>query len=156
MTPAEAISMLDTEIAYIKAIINRVSFSDGKDIERLGNHLKDRMVKTIRKTGGRESALLAIKTISFENAYSGPVAAQFYGQQGIEAGLKRCFQEGVDAIITILQQEREYFIRVRQEQEKQKEHAFQKRSNRIQIWTLITSIVAIILSAVSLCFTIFF
>lgn len=66
--------------------------------------------------------------------------------------MERCFQEGINAISTILQQEREHFIRIKQDLDKQKENAIQKRNNRI---TLITSIIAIILSAISLGFTIF-
>lgn len=152
MIHADVISVLDAEIAYIKARINSVSFDNGDYIENSGNRLKKEVVKTLQKIGSRVSTLRAIENISFENRYSGHFAYQFYGQQVVEAGLERCFQEGINAIITILQQEREHFIRIKQDQEKQKESAIQKRNNRI---TLITSIVAIILSAISLGFTIF-
>lgn len=157
MTPADAISILDAEIADIKSRINSVSFNNNSYnyIESPGNRLKRDVIKTLQKIGSRGSTLQAIENVSFENRYSGPFAYQFYGQRDVEAGLERCFQEGINAIITILQQEREHFLRIKQDQEKQKESAIQKRNNRIQIWTLITSIAAIILSAISLGFTIF-
>lgn len=155
MTPADAISILDAEIVDIKSRINGISFNDGKYIERSGDYLKENAIKTLQEIGCRESTLRAIKNISFENRFSGHFAYQFYDQREVEAGLERCFQEGINAIIDILQQEREHFIRIKQDQEKQKENVIQKRNNRIQIWTLITSIVAIILSAISLGFTIF-
>lgn len=66
--------------------------------------------------------------------------------------MEQCFQKGINAITTILQQERDHFIRIKEDQDKEKEIAIQKRNYRI---TLITSIVAIILSAISLGFTIF-
>lgn len=159
MTPADAISILDAEIADIKSRINSVSFNNNSCIrdyiESPGNRLKRDVIKTLQKIGSRGSTLQAIENVSFENRYSGPFAYQFYGQRDVEAGLERCFQEGINAITTILQQEREHFLRIKQDQEKQKESAIQKRNNRIQIWTLITSIAAIILSAISLGFTIF-
>lgn len=160
MTPAEAITILDAEIANIKSRINSTPFYYNNSpirnyIENPGDRLKGDVIKTLQKIGGRESTLRAIANVSFESRFSGYFSGQYYGQRETEAGLERCFQEGINAISTILQQEREYFIRIKQEQEKQKESAIQKRNNRIQTWTLITSIVAIILSAISLGFTIF-
>lgn len=152
MTPTEAITILDAEIAYIKARINSISFDNGDYIESAGNHLKKDAVKTLQKIESRESTLRAIENVSFKNRFSGHLAYQFYGQREVEAGLERCFKEGINAISTILQQEREHFIRIKEDQDKEKEIAIQKRNYRI---TLITSIVAIILSAISLGFTIF-
>lgn len=156
MTPAEATAILDAKIADIKSCINSAPLYNNSHIrnyiESPGDCLKKDVIKTLQKIGGRESTLRAIAKVSFESRFSGHFAYQTYGQQEVEAGLERCFQEGINAISTILQQEREHFIRIKQEQEKQKESAIQKRYNRI---TLIISIVAIILSAISLGFTIF-
>lgn len=157
MTPADAIAILDAEIANIKAQINSAPLyynnSPIRDyIENPGNRLKRDVIKSLQKIGGRESTLRAIANVSFESRFSGYFAYQAYGQRETEAGLERCFQEGINAISTILQQEREHFIRIKQDLDKQKENAIQKRNNRI---TLITSIIAIILSAISLGFTIF-
>ena len=156
MTPADAIAILDAEIANIKAKINSAPLyynnSPIRDyIENPGNRLKRDVIKSLQKIGGRESTLQSIASVSFESRFSGYFAYQAYGQRETEAGLERCFQEGINAITTILQQEREHFIRIKQEQE-QKESAIQKRYNRI---SLIISITAIILSAISLGFTIF-
>lgn len=157
MTPADAIAILDAEIANIKAKINSAPLyynnSPIRDyIENPGNRLKRDVIKSLQKIGGRESTLQSIASVSFESRFSGYFAYQAYGQRETEAGLERCFQEGINAITTILQQEREHFIRIKQEQDKQKESAIQKRYNRI---SLIISITAIILSAISLGFTIF-
>lgn len=157
MTPAEAIAILDAKIADIKAKINSAPLyynnSPIRDyIENPGNRLKRDVIKSLQKIRGRESTLRAIANVSFESRLSGYFAGQYYGQRETEAGLERCFQEGINAISTILQQEREHFIRIKQDLDKQKENAIQKRNNRI---TLITSIIAIILSAISLGFTIF-
>ena len=153
MTPADAIAILDAEIANIKAKINSAPLyynnSPIRDyIENPGNRLKRDVIKSLQKIGGRESTLQSIASVSFESRFSGYFAYQAYGQRETEAGLERCFQEGINAITTILQQEREHFIRIKQEQES----AIQKRYNRI---SLIISITAIILSAISLGFTIF-
>lgn len=156
MTPAEAIAILDAKIADIKAKINSAPTYNNSPIRNYignpGDRLKEDVIKTLQKIGGRESTLRAIANVSFESRFSGYFAYRIYGQQEVEAGWERCFQEGINAISTILQQEREYFIRIKQEQDKEKEIAIQKRNYRI---TLITSIVAIILSAISLGFTIF-
>lgn len=156
MTPAEAIAILDAKIADIKAKINSAPTYNNSPIRNYignpGDRLKEDVIKTLQKIGGRESTLRAIANVSFESRFSGYFAYQAYGQRETEAGLERCFQEGINAITTILQQEREHFIRIKQEQDKQKESAIQKRYNRI---SLIISITAIILSAISLGFTIF-
>ncbi len=157
MTPADAIAILDAKIADIKAKINSAPLYNSPSpirnyIENPGDRLKKDVIKTLQKIGGRESTLRAIANVSFESRFSGYFAYQAYGQRETEAGLERCFQEGINAITTILQQEREHFIRIKQEQDKQKESAIQKRYNRI---SLIISITAIILSAISLGFTIF-
>ena len=155
MTPAEAIAILDAKIADIKSRINNAPLYNSpirNYIENPGDRLKKDVIKTLQKIGGRESTLRAIATVSFESRFSGYFAYQAYGQRETEAGLERCFQEGINAITTILQQEREHFIRIKEDQDKEKEIAIQKRNYRI---TLITSIVAIILSAISLGFTIF-
>lgn len=157
MRPAEAIAILDAKIADIKAKINSAPLYNSPSpirnyIENPGDRLKKDVIKTLQKIGGRESTLRAIANVSFESRFSGYFAYQAYGQRETEAGLERCFQEGINAITTILQQEREHFIRIKQEQDKQKESAIQKRYNRI---SLIISITAIILSAISLGFTIF-
>ena len=156
MTPAEAIAILDAKIADIKAKINSAPTYNNSPIRNYignpGDRLKEDVIKTLHKIGGRESTLRAIANVSFESRFSGYFAYQAYGQRETEAGLERCFQEGINAITTILQQEREHFIRIKQEQDKQKESAIQKRYNRI---SLIISITAIILSAISLGFTIF-
>ena len=156
MTPAEAIAILDAKIADIKAKINSAPTYNNSPIRNYignpGDRLKEDVIKTLQKIGGRESTLRAIANVSFESRFSGYFAYQAYGQRETEAGLERCFQEGINANTTILQQEREHFIRIKQEQDKQKESAIQKRYNRI---SLIISITAIILSAISLGFTIF-
>lgn len=157
MTPADAIAILDAKIADIKAKINSAPLYNSPSpirnyIENPGDRLKKDVIKTLQKIGGRESTLRAIANVSFESRFSGYFAYQAYGQRETEAGLERCFQEGINAITTILQQEREHFIRIKEDQDKEKEIAIQKRNYRI---TLITSIVAIILSAISLGFTIF-
>lgn len=156
MTPAEAIAILDAKIADIKAKINSAPTYNNSPIRNYignpGDRLKEDVIKTLQKIGGRESTLRAIANVSFESRFSGYFAYRIYGQRETEAGLERCFQEGINAITTILQQEREHFIRIKQEQDKQKESAIQKRYNRI---SLIISITAIILSAISLGFTIF-
>ena len=159
MTPAEAIAILDAKIANIKSCINSAPLYNNSPIRNYignpGDRLKGDVIKTLQKIGGRESTLRAIANVSFESRFSGYFAYQVYGQRETEAGLERCFQEGINAISIILQQEREHFIRIKEDQDKQKESAIQKRNNRIQTWTLITSIIAIILSAISLGFTIF-
>lgn len=157
MTPADAIAILDAKIADIKAKINSAPLYNSPSpirnyIENPGDRLKKDVIKTLQKIGARESTLRAIANVSFESRFSGYFAYQAYGQRETEAGLEQCFQKGINAIVSILQQEREYFIRIKQDQDKQKESAIQKRYNRI---SLIISIAAIILSAISLGFTIF-
>lgn len=155
MTPAEAITILDAEIADIKAKINSAPLYNSQIrnyIRNPGDRLKENVIKTLQKIGGRESTLQSIASVSFESRFSGYFAGQVYGHREAEAGLEQCFQKGINAITTILQQERDHFIRIKEDQDKEKEIAIQKRNYRI---TLITSIVAIILSAISLGFTIF-
>lgn len=157
MTPAEAITILDAEIANIKSRINSTPFYYNNSpirnyIGNPGDRLKEDVIKTLQKIGGRESTLQSIASVSFESRFSGYFAGQVYGHREAEAGLEQCFQKGINAIVSILQQEREHFIRIKQEQDKQKESAIQKRYNRI---SLTISIAAIILSAISLGFTIF-
>lgn len=130
MTPAEAIAILDAKIADIKAKINSAPTYNNSPIRNYignpGDRLKEDVIKTLQKIGGRESTLRAIANVSFESRFSGYFAYRIYGQQEVEAGWERCFQEGINAISTILQQEREYFIRIKQEQDKEKESAIQK------------------------------
>lgn len=124
MTPAEAIAILDAKIADIKAKINSAPSYNNSPIRNYignpGDRLKEDVIKTLQKIGGRESTLRAIANVSFESRFSGYFAYRIYGQQEVEAGWERCFQEGINAISTILQQEREYFIRIKQEQDKEK------------------------------------
>ena len=131
MTPADAIAILDAEIANIKAKINSAPLyynnSPIRDyIENPGNRLKRDVIKSLQKIGGRESTLQSIASVSFESRFSGYFAGQVYGHREAEAGLEQCFQKGINAIVSILQQEREYFIRIKQDQDKQKESAIQR------------------------------
>lgn len=155
MTPEEAISILDKNIAYIKSQINSVSYNNGEQIEERGRHLKILAINALQMINCRKHTLQAIENISFHSYFSNHLLYQIYTAHDIEEDLQKCFRNGINAIIEILQQEREHFIRIKEGQDKQKESAIQKRNNRIQTWTLITSIIAIILSAISLGFTIF-
>lgn len=99
MTPAEAITILDAEIADIKSYINNAPLYNSpirNYIENPGDRLKKDVIKTLQKIGGRESTLRAIATVSFESRFSGYFAYQIYGQQEVEAGMERCFQEGIN------------------------------------------------------------
>ena len=82
-------------------------------------HLKDNIVMELKKIGVSPSTINSIRSIEIEDFSRNHLARQYYGSQ-----------------------EREAQVQAMQDEAQKENLAQQKRSNRIQIWTLICSIVA--------------
>ena len=76
-------------------------------------------------------------------------AIWLFGRREINRGLETTYRNGLTAVVNLLDKERETHLQAIQAQEQNKSLAEQKRSNKIQIWTLIFAILTFIVSVLT-------
>ena len=77
------------------------------------------------------------------------MAYQAFGRHETNRGLETTYINGLTAVVNLLEKERETHLQAIQTQEQNKSLAEQKRSNKIQIWTLIFAILTFIVSVLT-------
>jgi hypothetical protein len=133
MTHDKIINSLDSLIAQLNSfLVKNVNLW----------HLKDNIVMELKKIGVSPSTINSIRSIEIEDFSRNHLARQYYGGQKYEDMEKNAYTSTISTMINILKQEREAQVQAMQDEAQKENLAQQKRSNRIQIWTLICSIVA--------------
>ena len=141
------IRTLDGAIAQAKA---QLSFSagDGKSLHNRGESIKH-MAKIVMKEISSPNIIVnAIQAIEFPSEYEDMFGGNYNTMEIREEGRRTRYKQGIEAIITILQQEQERLIKQQQEEQ-------QKSNKRMNKWTLIFSAVAALGTIATLLFTIF-
>jgi hypothetical protein len=133
MTHDKIINSLDSLIAQLNSFLL-------KNVNLW--HLKNNIVMELKKIGVSPSTINSIRSIEIEDFSRNHLARQYYGSQEYEKMEKNAYTSTISTMINILKQEREAQVRAMQDEAQKENLAQQKRSNKIQIWTLICSIVA--------------
>ena len=148
MTHNEAVQILDKAIAEINAMRNIGIYNDS-DIRVKGNSIKDIAYHAMSNTGAGVTMLNSLSSVSFESQYTGDLAFQAFDWREINRGMETTYRNGLTAVVNLLEKERETHLQAIQTQEQNKSLAEQKRSNKIQIWTLIFAILTFIVSVLT-------
>ncbi|MBE6206254.1 MAG: hypothetical protein E7133_04195 [Rikenellaceae bacterium] len=141
------IRTLDGAIAQAKA---QLSFNagDGKSLHNRGESIKH-MAKIVMKEICSPNIIVnAIQAIEFPSEYEDMFGGNYNTMEIREESRRTRYKQGVEAIITILQQEQERLDKQQQEEQ-------QKSNKRMNKWTLIFSAIAALGTIATLLFTIF-
>lgn len=135
MTHDKTIKSLDSLITQLNGLLVRST-----DLR----HLKDNLVMELNKISVSPSTINSIKRIEIKDYSSrgNDLARQYYGAKEYEKMEREDYKATIESMISILKQEREAQVQAMQDEAQKENLAQQKRSNKIQIWTLICSIVA--------------
>ena len=141
------IRTLDGAIAQAKA---QLSFSagDSKSLHNRGESIKHLAKIVMKEISSPNIIVNAIQAIEFPSEYEDMFGGNYNTMEIREEGRRTRYKQGVEAIITILQQERERLVKQQQEEQ-------QKSNKRMNKWTLIFSAVAALGTIATLLFTIF-
>lgn len=135
MTREETIKKLDSLITQLNGFLVRST-----DLR----HLKDNLVMELNKISVSPSTINSIKRIEIKDYSSrgNDLARRYYGADKYGEMEKEAYNVTISSMISILKQEREAQVQAMQDKAQKENLAQQKRSNRIQLWTLGFSIVA--------------
>ena len=135
------IELIDEAIKHLEAKSNSITFNKPNSKSNV-EELKQYAISVVKRINGRESVISAIEEVSFSPQLKVEYSrfASNY-DSAVQRGLKN-YTEGVMSIISILRQEKEYYNELIKDEVQQASINEQKKNNKIQIWTLICSIVA--------------
>lgn len=105
-------------------------------------HLKDDVVMELKKMAVNPTTINSINRIKIEDFSHNDLARSYYGIDEYRKMERDAYNATISSMISILKQEREAQVQAMQDKAQKENLAQQKRSNRIQIWTLICSIIA--------------
>lgn len=98
--------------------------------------------ETLKKVNGSQALLVAIDGVSFSNSFMEHFGTQALGHTRAQEQNQQMYTQGVNALIAILQQEKDQHKHILEEEAQQKALKEQRRGNWIQIATLIFSALA--------------
>lgn len=133
MTREETIKKLDSLITQLNGFLVRST-----DLK----HLKDNLVMELKKMDVSPITINSVKSIVIEDFSRDDLARRYYGADKYGEMEKEAYNVTISSMISILKQEREAQVQAMQDKAQKENLAQQKRSNRIQLWTLGFSIVA--------------
>ena len=135
MTHDKTIKSLDSLITQLNGFLVRST-----DLR----HLKDNLVMELNKISVSPSTINSIKRIEIKDYSSrgNDLARQYYGAKEYEKMEREDYKATIESMISILKQERETQVQAMQDKAQRENLAQQKRSNWIQIATLIFSALA--------------
>ena len=141
MTHAEAIQRLDAAIAHVRTFLTPVTHD--KEAERNCNNIKQIAIQALIEVNASMQIQKSISDIFFGKGLGGQsLTSALLGFNEATRLTSETYLSGVQSTIDILQGEQERYKRLMEDEVQKENLAQQKRSNRIQIWTLICSIVA--------------
>lgn len=127
MTREETIVALDNLIAYINRCVGQRS-----------SEIEYNVLSTLKKLPISAPTISAITNIHIDDDSFN----QIIHTSSIEGVMRQNDKKYIGVVVKILQSERAMQVQAMQDEAQKENLAQQKRSNRIQIWTLICSIVA--------------
>ena len=141
MTHEEAIKILDAAIVEITTF-NTPVYTE-QEAESNGKYIKNVAIKALKDIGTSLQMQQSIKDIYFGKYTNGVnLGVMCFGVVEATRKVTETYLQGVQNTINILQSERKRQERLMADKAERENLGQQKRSNRIQIWTLICSIVA--------------
>ena len=141
------IRTLDGAIAQAKA---QLSFNagDGKSLHNRGESIKHMAKIVMKEIGSHNIIANAIQAIEFPSEYEDMFGVNYNTVEIREESRRTRYKQGVEAIIVILQQEKTRLVKEQQEEAK-------KKSDRMQLWSLIFAAIAAVGTIITLILTIF-
>lgn len=141
MTHEEAIKILDAAIVEITTF-NTPVYTE-QEAESDGKYIKNVAIKALKDIGASLQMQQSIKDIYF-GKYTNDVnlGAMCFGVVEATRKVSETYLQGVQNTINILQSERKRQERLMADKAERENLGQQKRSNRIQVWTLVFSIIA--------------
>ncbi len=149
MTQKNAIQVLDDAICKINAM-RSVGIYSNNDIAIQGKTIKNIALIALQAVNANASIQSSLQTISFKSKYTEVFATQAFSYDELNRGLDQTYQNGLSAVIRLLEKEREAHQQTIQVQEQKASLMEQKRSNTIQIWTLIIAALSLIATGIML------
>lgn len=149
MKHKDAIKKLDSAIAYIRTQGNMLILNP-QDAVREGNGLKAYAKETLKDVNASQAVFTAIKDVSFGDSFMEHFGVQAFGHTHAQNQNQKMYTQGVNTLITILQQERDSRKQQLDEEAQEIVLAEQRKSNRIQKRAYWCSIVATIISLIAL------
>ena len=98
--------------------------------------------ETLKKVNGSQASFVAIDGVSFSDSFMEHFGTQAFGHTRAQEQNQQMYSQGVNALISILRQEKDRYKQILDDEAQQKALKEQKKGNWIQIATLICSIVA--------------
>lgn len=147
MDYAKQIHILDNVIATLNSELSS-HYSDGSSVKSKGEALKKMSILALADANSSYLVKSAVENVSFYSVHCTDFPILMGSFNDRINGIDLTFQQGVNSLIDILQQERTRLLKERADKE-------QKSSKRIAIWALIFSAIAAIGTIVSILLTIF-
>ena len=143
MNRAEAIKELDKAITSLTSQFNAYDGSNGKS-------MKKDIQSLLQSIGCSENVIYAIENVSFGRRNDLSLAI---GMQ--EGGSEHGYREGIRMFIDILGQERARLLQALLDEDRDRNFRMQIRNYKMQLWTLVFSVVAAVVAVASLLVGIF-
>ena len=147
MDYAKQIHILDNAIATLNSELSS-HYSDGSSVKSRGEALKKLSLLALADANSSRLVKSAVENVSFYSVHCTDLPIPMGSFNDRINGIDSTFQQGVNSLIDILQQERTRLLKERADKE-------QKSSKRIAIWALMFSAIAAIGTIVSILLTIF-
>lgn len=148
MTHEETIRALDNLIVYLNSAICEV---------KLSRHFKDYVIGKLREINVSNATIHAVANVEIEEYDSNSLYHHIMELQHLEKERIERNKQSIQSMINILIKEQEHHKRILEDESQKKNVelqktaiAEQKKGNKIMRWTLFVSVVAIIISIISL------
>ena len=148
MNYKDAIEKIDIAIANIHAQSNMLIVNP-QDAYREGERLKHTALNTLKNSNASLVSIDAIKSVSFSSSFMTHIAFSL-GYEQVQQQSQQIYTKGLNALISILQQEKELCKQHINEEKQNVVFAEQRKSNLIQKRTFWCSIIATTISLIAL------
>lgn len=148
MSHKDAIEKIDIAIANIQARSNMIIINP-QEASKCGEKVKCEALNILKDIKGCQSLVNAINNVSFSSSFMTHIAFSL-GYEQVQQQSQQIYTKGLNALISILQQEKELCKQHINEEKQNVVFAEQRKSNLIQKRTFWCSIIATAISLIAL------
>lgn len=148
MSHKDAIEKIDIAIANIQARSNMIII-DPQEASKCGEKVKCEALNILKDIKDCQSLVNAINNVSFSSSFMTHIAFSL-GYEQVQQQSQQIYTKGLNALISILQQEKELCKQHINEETQKIVFAEQRKSNLIQKRTFWCSIIATAISLIAL------
>ena len=148
MSHKDAIEKIDIAIANIQARSNMIIINP-QEASKCGEKVKCEALNILKDIKGCQSLVNAINNVSFSSSFMTHIAFSL-GYEQVQQQSQQIYTKGLNALISILQQEKELCKQHINEEKQNVVFAEQRKSNHIQKRTFWCSIIATAISLIAL------